>query len=187
MRDIEWIFRRVTVDDQGCWIWTRSKIEGYGAFQVQVGCKKTTRYAHRHSWELRNGPIPKGMYACHRCDIRSCCNPDHIFVGTARENMQDAVQKHRISRGEHRPNSKFSDKQALSIIARAHGGERVGVMAKEYGVSHSCISNVVLGKTRRHLHGTRTTYGVVLPAAPAKPGPPVPTPMLVPPAPPAAV
>lgn len=82
---------------EGCWIWTaglRGKT-GYGAYKLNG----KTIDAHRVSYELHNGLIPKGMYVCHTCDNRKCVNPNHLFLGTAKDNYQDAVNKARIIKG----------------------------------------------------------------------------------------
>lgn len=79
-----------TVD--GCWIWQKSNNYRYG--QISINGKLV--YAHRYSWELKNGPIPKGMYVCHHCDVTLCVNPDHLFIGTAKDNVQDAIRKGRM-------------------------------------------------------------------------------------------
>lgn len=85
-----------------CWPWTGGQVHehGYGTLRVGGYSKanpvKHKLYAHRLAWELTNGPIPAGLNVCHRCDNPPCCNPAHLFVGTQRENLQDASHKHRL-------------------------------------------------------------------------------------------
>lgn len=78
----------------GCWLWTGAKnSRGYG--QTASGLKGKSKLAHRASYEHFYGPIPDGLYVLHRCDVPHCVNPQHLFVGTAADNMQDAVRKGR--------------------------------------------------------------------------------------------
>ncbi|MGD4429391.1 HNH endonuclease signature motif containing protein, partial [Xanthomonas citri pv. citri] len=84
--------RSIPVPESGCWLWLGAeKGNGYG--NVKEGRRNTT--AHRRSWEEHNGPIPKGMHVCHKCDTRPCINPDHLFLGTRKQNMADCVAKDR--------------------------------------------------------------------------------------------
>lgn len=76
-----------------CWIWRGTLVRGgYGQFSVRPGQRCA---AHRFAWELSNGAIPDGLFACHRCDNPPCVNPAHLFLGTPKDNMQDKVAKGR--------------------------------------------------------------------------------------------
>ena len=77
----------------GCWEWKRATNNiGYGMFRIKQGLMRT---AHRVSYELFKGPIPKGMVVCHKCDNPKCVNPDHLWVGTMKDNIRDMDNKGR--------------------------------------------------------------------------------------------
>ncbi len=79
-----------------CWPWRgHVKKNGYGAWSIHHG---VTVHAHRVAWELTYGAIPDGQFVCHSCDYRQCCNPQHLWLGTHQDNMDDARRKGRLIR-----------------------------------------------------------------------------------------
>jgi hypothetical protein len=77
----------------GCWNWTKHLSGGgYGAFKIEG----IMRPAHRVSYELFWGEIPDGLQVCHRCDNKRCINPDHLFLGTQKDNIADCIKKGRM-------------------------------------------------------------------------------------------
>lgn len=81
------------VTETGCFLWTaHCNKNGYGTFWTG----EKDEYAHRVAWKLYRGNIPKGLCVCHKCDTPSCVSPDHLFIGTRKDNQQDAFQKGRL-------------------------------------------------------------------------------------------
>lgn len=81
--------------DTPCWEWLGTKNpNGYGSFSSRY----FSGLAHRASWEIFVGPIPDGLFICHKCDNKSCVNPEHLFLGTQYDNMQDKAQKDRLAK-----------------------------------------------------------------------------------------
>lgn len=87
------ILPHVSVSATGCWEWQRYRHPDYGYGYVSYKQKKFA--THRIVYTLIHGPIPKGMVVCHKCDVIACCNPEHLFVASQRDNMKDCAVKNR--------------------------------------------------------------------------------------------
>lgn len=142
--------RSIPVPMSGCLLW-----EGYlnwdGQGRIEIiqddGSVRETG-VHRVAWELANGPIPSGMVVCHKCDIPSCLNPDHLFLGTQIENMADRNAKGRTARGEKAGPSKLTEGEVRAI--RAAAGPR-NIIGRRFGVSTATVRNIQIGLTWRHV------------------------------------
>lgn len=86
------LFDKRKIIANGCWEWQGALAQGYGLLHIRKGNHKK---AHRLSWEIFKGPIPKDLCVCHHCDNRKCFNPDHLFLGTQKMNMKDMSEKGR--------------------------------------------------------------------------------------------
>lgn len=142
---------QVKIDPEtSCWNWQRTKTpKGYG----RIG----DSYAHRVSYETFIGPIPKRLCVCHRCDNPSCINPAHLFVGTHKDNMQDCVQKNRISRkggrrGEAHHSAKLSVEKVEAIFTAYSNGQPVAEIAQSLGLKPSSIYKVLKRKSWKALN-----------------------------------
>ena len=125
----------------GCWEWQRSFMED-GYARIRFGGKDYR--ASRIMWEVTHGePIPKGLFACHKCDNPKCVNPDHIFLGTAKDNMQDAARKGRTNKPlpEESPNAKLTWEQVRAIREELKSSTTRAV-AKKYGMGKSTIQQI---------------------------------------------
>lgn len=129
----------------GCWLWTGAiGSGGYGRFLGEA--------AHRWSYEQAYGPIPDGLWVLHRCDNPPCVRPDHLFLGTHQDNMDDMEQKGRQAMGERHGCARLAPEQVQAIRSRyAVGGVSYGSLAKEYDVSKATIGHIVSGRLWKHL------------------------------------
>lgn len=141
--------RKYEIDESGCWLWTggtRQNSKGVPYPRHWTDDRKLIG-AHRFSFELVRGAIPKGMYVCHKCDTPLCVNPDHLFVGTHHDNMHDMVQKKRsfTGRGENKKGrAKLTNKQADQIRKMDISHQKLAVM---FGVSATTIGRIKSGES----------------------------------------
>lgn len=134
----------------GCWLWTKSALpHGYGLIQHN----KKRYLAHRVSWELANGPIPIGAIICHRCDVTACVNPDHLFLGTSKDNSSDMAAKGRSAHGSRNGQARLSSSRVAEIRTAVANGAVQRQIAKRLGMSPATISLIVNNKTWRHANG----------------------------------
>jgi DNA-binding XRE family transcriptional regulator len=131
--------------NSGCWLWDKCIVpQGYGHITI----KGRGYYAHRASYEKYVGPIPTGMSVLHKCDVPSCVNPAHLFLGTHADNMRDKTAKSRQSRGEAHKLAKLSEEKVSEI--RASNLSRQQLAAK-YGVREQTIIQVLNRITWKHV------------------------------------
>jgi len=138
--------------NSGCWLWTAGvDKDGYGVFTKYDDDPAETGYAqraHRIVWKLNCGPIASNQQVLHKCDLTCCVNPDHLFLGTTQDNTADRHRKGRSARGECDGNVKLTAADVRAIRASTWNQ---GDLAFAYSVSQQTISNIILGKTWRHV------------------------------------
>lgn len=139
----------------GCWLFRGSLTRaGYGRLnnQHQTG-RRTYVLAHRLSYTLTYGEIASSVFICHKCDTPACVRPDHLFAGTPADNMQDMKSKGRARprRGADHPTTRLTENDVREIRAQAAQGANQHVLAAQYGMDQSSISNIVTRKHWKHL------------------------------------
>lgn len=134
--------------DTDCWVWSGRRQSGnYGMFKIQGKIVQ----AHRLAYEFAFGPIPEGMFVCHRCDNHPCVNPSHLFLGTPRDNMSDMVAKGRSLKGSKSVHAKLCENDILEIRRRLSTGELTSIIARSYNVSWTAIKEIGIRKTWKHV------------------------------------
>jgi hypothetical protein len=138
---------QIVEDIKGCWIWQGSKTgKGYGSI-YRDGRRVM---AHRAAWEMVHGPIPANLCICHHCDTPACVNPAHLFLGTAKDNVQDCIAKGRFSYNvQHGPANGKARLTSADVTAIRTDINNVSIktLARRYGVSVATIYDIAAGRT----------------------------------------
>ena len=138
----------------GCWEWQgKLNADGYGSFNETRNSEKKEISAHRRSYEIFKGQIPQGMQVCHSCDNPSCCNPEHLWIGTSNDNTRDSIKKGR------RPNEKkraiaagkLTEEQVKEIRESFKNGSSPKELHEKYKISQSQISGILTYRFWRHV------------------------------------
>lgn len=171
--NLERFMQHIALDDvRGCWLWNGFLANGYGRFQFRHAKNWYSQVsAHRASWVLHNGDIPVGMFVCHKCDVRHCVNPAHLFIGSAKDNTRDMIEKGRrvapstanrqrgdahtsrthpenLVRGTEHHAAKITENEVLIIRASKMKGVE---LARIYGLSNVTVSRIRRRMIWRHV------------------------------------
>lgn len=150
--DLErWEMRCIPEPNSGCFLWlNKLNKDGYGSIEL----RNRQMSAHRFAYVIFKGPIPDNILVCHHCDVPCCVNPEHLFLGTDKDNRQDSIRKGRAyligqPQGVKHARAKFTETQVRAIRNDPRPQARIG---KDYGVGQGTI-----GRVKR-----RERYGNVL-------------------------
>lgn len=132
-----------------CWVFTGALHKfGYGMINKSGAKASDITTAHAFSWELENGRILDGQFVLHKCDHPACCRPDHLFLGTQQENVDDMIDKGRQLVGEDAGMAKLTEKEVREILADSRSSYE---LAPLYGVCPQNIRLIRAGKRWTHL------------------------------------
>jgi hypothetical protein len=135
-----------------CLVYT-GHLDRYGYGQITIDGQMRT--VHRLAYELAHGPIPKGLVVRHKCDNRPCIDPDHLEVGTNKDNSEDQVKRGRTTKGSKNGEAKLTEAQVVEILAALDGGALAIHLAKEYGVGNSAIGRIRRREAWKHVGGAQ--------------------------------
>lgn len=133
--------RNISIDPGGCWNCTlKPRPNGY----VRVTFERKSWYAHRLMFFSLYGPIQEGHDICHSCDNRRCINPHHLFSGTRKDNMQDAVRKGRQAKGYMLPGTKVAGQEEKELLLLCRAGSPHAEIAELFGISRQGVGKIAI-------------------------------------------
>lgn len=144
-KEIRWI-----VDKNGCWICISHCRDrnGYPQRRLKINGKKRLYYISHLHYEKYKDKIPNGLFVLHKCDNPACINPEHLFLGTQKDNMNDKQQKGRVPHGENHCRSKLTENEVREIINLSLSQYKI---AKIFNVGRGVIKGIKENKTWKHI------------------------------------
>ena len=144
--------------DVGCWIWAGTSISGYPAIRMGRKNEPWLR-AHRVSYEIHHGPVPEGLFICHKCDTPRCVRPDHLYAGTHVDNMRDMHERGRENITGLRPAkpgsahfmAKLSETDVHEIRKLRAAGCGLKEIGKQYGIAPTHVHKIAHKKVWGHI------------------------------------
>lgn len=163
---LERFWNNVTKTD-GCWLWSDPAINRYGVLWLGKG--KGQLSAHRFSYQLHHGEIPRGWVICHKCDVKNCVNPEHLYAGTHEDNTRDIVERGRFARSagrvikakrvRHKQRALLPSERSQMIEEYKSGRFTQAELAKRYRMSQGAVSASIRGWPGRKEDGGKRRTG----------------------------
>ena len=139
-------------DEKECALWTGNKDKaGYGKITKKVNGEYVHLRTHRAVYELYFGSLEPMVNVLHSCDMPSCCNILHLFVGSHADNVRDKVSKDRQARGEKVNHAKLTEREVMKIKRLIKEGIRITDIASRFDVGITTISEIKAGRTWKHI------------------------------------
>lgn len=151
MTKIERFFQKVYPEpNTGCWLWAGAALPSYGHGTLS-GASYGFFYAHRFSYFIHKGDFDRSKLVCHTCDVPWCVNPDHLYLGTLSDNMNDKVSRGRQMRGEKCTTRKFNNVDIIEIRRLAATGMMQKEICKIFNADDGLISLIINRKRWKHI------------------------------------
>jgi hypothetical protein len=156
------LMKKVEKRQDGCWIWNGAKTgnteRAYGVISIK-SVRVAPMLVHRVVYESRFGPVPDGLDVCHSCDNRLCVNPDHLWTGTRKQNMQDCASKGRHwsqtgkyspPKGSSHPMARINEDDVVEIRKLHSSGKSMAEIGRAFGVTKTSVWQIIRMKNWTH-------------------------------------
>ena len=139
---LKYLLSKTITTESGCMEWQGAinLLNGYGMATV-FGKSETI---HRHIYRLSKGEIPKGLFVLHKCDNKICINPEHLFLGTNQDNIDDMIQKDRKPKGDNHPQTVLTELKKQKLFQMVEKGNTYYEIGKELGISYQHASKIAI-------------------------------------------